>query len=177
MCYDGRVEKEKSKEPEKTELGFSPKPESTINIPLTTDCSITSHLCQCQGKKGLILTFFISDMQLVSSSLDYNRKEKFTWAVMDEMQPKKLFLLPLSCLVSEKTGWSHSHSQVYLVWQYETTSTELLLQKSNLEEKYETGQLKLSRNNQQHAESLVFHTPSRHVTQLYLPGQPEFRTA
>lgn len=42
----------KSKETEKAELGFSPKPESTTNLLLTTDCSRTSNLCQCQGKKG-----------------------------------------------------------------------------------------------------------------------------
>lgn len=88
------MEGQKREETEKAS-GFSPKPESTTKLSLTTDCSSTPNLCQCQGKKGLVLAFSISDVQLVCLSLVHNRKEKLTWAVTDEMQPKKLFLSPL----------------------------------------------------------------------------------
>lgn len=85
----------------------SPKPEHTSSQQKINDGINASKLFQRKGKN-----MRVSISSVVCSCLHLSRKEELIWATIDERQHRKLFLLPLHYLPSQKKQTAVTISQV-----------------------------------------------------------------
>lgn len=103
-----------------TELSLSAVPNLSTH-PANRKSMIASMLRNYFSAKEKNIRVSISSV--VCSCLHLSRKEELIWATIDERQHRKLFLLPLHYLLSQKKQTAVTLSQVlYAMWQTERSN-------------------------------------------------------